>query len=97
MRAMAWQLLAPLTVALALGLGLGAGLMRLISGRVVEAWALFVTADGAVDRTSSLPVAVPFGDLLLLGAGTFAAMLVVVGGGALLLRTTTDIEELRVS
>jgi hypothetical protein len=96
-RAMAWQLLAPLTVALALGLGLGAGLMRLISGRVVEAWALFVTADGAVDRTSSWPVAVPFGDLLLLGAGTFAAMLVVVGGGALLLRTTTDIEELRVS
>ena len=94
-RALAWQLLAPLGAALVLGLGLGTALMRLISGGAVEVWRFVETAEGGYDTTAVWAVRVPVGELLLLGAGTFVALLLVVGGGALLLRTTTDVEELR--
>jgi hypothetical protein len=102
--AIAWQTLAPLVPAILVALAVGAGLCRTMA---TTATAQQGTCSGNAEcadpnssawhyATVTLPVPVPFGDLLLLGAGAVAIMALVVAVGMLFMRMSTDLEELRI-
>ncbi|BEL10432.1 hypothetical protein Q0Z83_086230 [Actinoplanes sichuanensis] len=102
-----WQTLAPLVPALGLAITAGLVLVRsvydevTVGGGIIEA-CIDPAADAETcvrtttsDPVVTLPVPVPWGQLVLLGGGTVLAMLVVAGIGMLVLRSSTDLEEIR--
>ncbi|MEV4275972.1 FtsX-like permease family protein [Actinoplanes xinjiangensis] len=102
-----WQTLAPLIPALGLALVSGLVLVRSIYHEVTVGGGTTETCtDPAADPDTcartvqtdpvvTLPVPVPWEQLMLLGGGTVLTMLVVAGIGMLVLRGSTDLEEIR--
>ncbi|MFC4063922.1 FtsX-like permease family protein [Actinoplanes subglobosus] len=88
--AIAWQALAPAVPAVLISLTLGWSIVRSLGSTVTV---------GAVEEQGlrvTMPIAVPFADLVMLGGGAVVALAAVAGMGALLLRSNTDLEEIRV-
>lgn len=88
--AIAWQALAPVVPAVLISLTLGWSIVRSLGSTVTV---------GAVEEQGlrvTMPIAVPFADLVMLGGGAVVALAAVAGMGALLLRSSTDLEEIRV-
>jgi hypothetical protein len=102
-----WQTLAPLVPALGLAVVSGLLLVRSIYSEVTVGGGRIETctdpaADPATcartvmtDPTVTLPVPVPWEQLMVLSGGTILAMLVVAVAGMLVLRGSTDLAEIR--
>jgi hypothetical protein len=95
-RSVLWQTVVPLLPALVLALAVGAALGRAF-GTEVRAFGGSARTGG---RTVRLPdvvraVPVPWGELVLYGAGALALVLAAVGLSALVMRRGTSVEELR--
>jgi hypothetical protein len=102
-----WQTLAPLVPALGLAIVSGLVLVRSIYHEVTVGGGTTETCtDPAADLATcvrtvhsdpvvTLPVPVPWEQLVLLGGGTVLAMLVVAAIGMLVLRSSTDLGEIR--
>jgi hypothetical protein len=102
-----WHTFVPLVPAVLLALGAGASLFRMTGSEVQHGGTYDVCIDPMADFATCaketfveplvvVPIAIPFGDLALLGGGALLAMLLVVGVGAAVLRSSTALDELRV-
>jgi FtsX-like permease family protein len=100
--AIAWQTLAPLIPATLVALIVGISLVRTTGSSATAEQGTCSGDDCAPGSPAwhsvkiTLPVPVPYANLLLLGAEAVLAMAVVVTVGLVFLRMSTDLEELRV-